>query len=119
MPVIKCFNAQCHYYETDELDHCSKPLHRIGECIDAVIRKEAPAKRRDGEAANSDRAFYVKELRSAECFCGKTKKPGRSFCYGCFKALPRDLQIDLYSRMGDGYEEAYDAAVRWLEENDR
>lgn len=40
----------------------------------------------------------------------------KSFCYKCFKNLPRDLQNDLYLRMGDGYEQAYDAAVKVLED---
>jgi len=36
----------------------------------------------------SDKAFYVKELASEECFCGR--------------------------KMGFGYELAYEEAVRWL-----
>jgi len=46
---------------------------------------------------------------------GRPKKPGRSFCYVCYKSLPREMQSDLYRHVGDGYGEAYDKAVEWLE----
>lgn len=62
----------------------------------------------------SDTKFYIDELRSDECQCGRTKKPGYSFCYKCYSSLPMDMRNDLYQQMGDGYEEAYDAAVHWL-----
>lgn len=61
-----------------------------------------------------DPMFYVSELRSDECQCGPNKKPGRSFCYGCYKALPKDIQKGLYRRIYDGYEQAYDEAVKFL-----
>lgn len=62
----------------------------------------------------SDKKFYVEELTSEECQCGKTKKSGFSFCYFCYYLLPRDMQRDLYNQLGHGYEEAYDAAVEFL-----
>lgn len=61
-----------------------------------------------------DTNFYWDELFSEECFCGKNKKSKMSFCYSCYRSLPRSMQRDLYRRMGDGYEEAYDDAVTWL-----
>ena len=64
----------------------------------------------------NERGFYIKELRSEECFCGKAKKRGWSFCYLCYRSLPRDMQRDLWRRIGFGYEEAYEAAVKWLDE---
>lgn len=60
--------------------------------------------------------FYLYELRSDMCCCEGQKKPGRSFCYDCYKKLPPDMQRALYQRIRDGYEEAYDAAVKWLTE---
>lgn len=63
----------------------------------------------------SDIRFYVTELRSEECFCGRTKKSGMALCYSCFSSLPPDLKEDLYQRIRSGYEEAYEAAVKWLE----
>ncbi len=62
----------------------------------------------------SDRRFYLDELASDECFCGRGKQSGRSFCYGCYKSLPPEMQKALWQRMGDGYEGAYDEAVAWL-----
>lgn len=57
----------------------------------------------------------VRELRGALCHCGKPKTPGHSFCLRCYKSLPRKTQTDLYKRVGEGYEEAYDAAARVLD----
>jgi len=42
------------------------------------------------------------------------KQPGKSFCYGCFKQLPPEMQHALYRRIGSGYEAAYDAANTYL-----
>ena len=60
--------------------------------------------------------FYARELVSEECQCGRTKKRGMSFCYTCWKLLPRDIQRALYARIGNGYEEAYEEAVQCLTE---
>ncbi len=58
--------------------------------------------------------FYAKELDSEECQCGRTKKSRMSFCYTCYKSLPRDIQRALYALIGSGYEEAYEEAVACL-----
>jgi len=63
---------------------------------------------------NKEIQFYIKELRSEQCQCGRPKKPGRSFCYWCYSSLPREMQRDLYQSIGDGYEAAYEEAVAWL-----
>ena len=68
------------------------------------------------ETQRKDFFFYVGELESEECFCGMPKVSGKSFCYRCFTALPHDMRRELYKRVGDGYEAAYDAAVKYLEE---
>ena len=106
MPVIKCFNTKCHNHDFSETDHCSAPLVEISKCEDATIRKEGKST-----------SFYLEQFKSNECHCGQAKRPRYSFCYTCFKMLPQDLQVDLYSRFGQGYEEAYEAAVKYLEEN--
>jgi len=67
--------------------------------------------------AEKDLEWYIKELDSEQCLCERSKARGKSFCYRCYKALPRDMQRDLYRRIGEGYEEAFEAAVRYLEEN--
>jgi len=66
--------------------------------------------------AQKDTRYYIEALRSEECFCERPKKSGYSFCYRCYKALPRDMQRDLWQRMGDGYEAAFDAAVVYLQQ---
>lgn len=68
---------------------------------------------------SGDVKFYIQELRSEECACGRTKRPRYSFCYTCYQLLPDDMRKDLWSYMGDGYEEAYDSAVAWLTEEGR
>jgi len=64
---------------------------------------------------NSEVQFYLKELQSEECACGETKKKRKSFCYKCFTSLPREMQQDLYQSIWEGYPEAYDKALAWLE----
>ena len=64
----------------------------------------------------SDFKFYLQELNSEECRCGSWKKKRMSFCYICYRKLPKDTQKELYQRMGVGYEEAYDDACIFLEE---
>ena len=112
MGVIKCFNEDCRHSDFDEVDHCSKPLTKIQECPDADIREDADVR---------DTNWYLRELRSNECACGRSKSRrksggGTSFCYGCFILLPTDLQSDLYCRIGDGYENAYETSIRHLTE---
>jgi len=63
-------------------------------------------------------AFYIEELKSEECFCGQTKKSGFSFCFNCYKKLTKEMQKDLYKKIGKGYEQAYDEAFLYLKEGD-
>lgn len=107
MSVIKCFNSQCHYHDRDEVDNCSHPHIQIQACGHAIVRHEDTRKCRDP---------YLAALLSNECQCSRTKNGHLSFCYKCYARLPRDLQVRLYRRMGEGYEEAYDEAVKFLEE---
>jgi len=64
--------------------------------------------------SKEDRAFYVQELRGNECACGQIKSPGHSFCHRCYFQLPLEMKQSLYSKMGQGYEEVYEAAVKYL-----
>lgn len=61
-----------------------------------------------------DLDFYIDGLLSEECQCGRPKKRHNSFCYGCYKGLPHDMQRALYNRIGFGYRRAYEAAVAFL-----
>lgn len=107
MGVIKCFNTQCSYFDRGQPDHCNHVFGRIGDCRNARIKHEHRHRNLD---------FYLQELEREECACGRPKKKRKSFCYGCFLALPKGLQIDLYSRIGADYEEAYEASIKFLEE---
>ncbi len=69
-----------------------------------------------GSCMDKDIQFYINELKSEECFCERQKKPKRSFCFRCYKALPANIKKGLWSRIGDGYEDAYDEAMNFLSE---
>jgi hypothetical protein len=56
-------------------------------------------------------------IASDICACCNIKKPGFAFCYGCLTALPDNLKLSLYRPLRDGFEEAYEEAVEWLNEN--
>lgn len=107
MGIIVCGNMDCHYYCFEEPDSCAHPYKKISECDDAQPRDIISKKSTN---------YYLDALMSTECQCGKPKKSKKSVCLTCWRRLPRDLQVDLYSRFGDGYEQAYDAAVRFLTE---
>lgn len=49
------------------------------------------------------------------CRCDRRKKKGMSFCSTCYHRLPQEMKGALYQRSGHGYEEAYEAAVKYLE----
>jgi hypothetical protein len=63
---------------------------------------------------NNDLKFFVETLKSGECQCENTKKPGFSFCFRCYKRLPGELANALYRGIGAGYEQAYEEAFRYL-----
>lgn len=108
MPVIKCFSRGCRHYDEEEPDHCSKPLIKVRECFTAIVKEDPGGK---------SKSFYYNELMSNKCACGKTKKKGHSFCYHDYIALPDWIKSGLYNVIGKGYEEHYEAAVKYLEEN--
>ncbi len=62
-----------------------------------------------------DLKFYREELFSDECFCGETKKPRTALCGKCYYRLPASMRKNLYLQVGNGYEDAYEEAVAWLD----
>ena len=55
------------------------------------------------------------EFRDSKCHgCGAPKGGTLAFCKGCYYALPTPMRSALWLRFGDGFEEAYTAAKRWL-----
>lgn len=61
-----------------------------------------------------DTRELVRELAGNRCQCGLTKNKGQTFCRHCYFKLPRDICLTLYRRIGEGYEEAYQAAISRL-----
>lgn len=106
MSVIKCVNRKCPYWDEDKLDFCGHSFLRISDCPDAVVERVA---------ASNYKNPYLEALFSTECVCGGAKKSGRSVCYQCWSRLSENMQNRLYLPMGDGYEEAYEEAVDFLE----
>jgi len=62
--------------------------------------------------------WYLQEVQSETCQCGGWKRSSLSFCYSCFLRLPHELREALYRTMGHGFEEAYDAASKYLIEGE-
>jgi hypothetical protein len=56
----------------------------------------------------------VDELAGIKCSCGKVKRARQSFCRGCYSRLPPEFQKALYQRLEDGYVEAYENALHFL-----
>ena len=61
----------------------------------------------------------VAELRGEQCRCGNSKPSRRTFCRTCYGQLPPALRQSLYKLLGEGYIEAYAAAVEYLEDLQR
>lgn len=68
---------------------------------------------------SSDVSTYklLNEFEGTRCRCGARKMRRQSFCRRCYYSLPKKLRINLYRRIGRGYEEAYQVAVDYLEGN--
>lgn len=58
----------------------------------------------------------MSELNGTVCRCKRHKAARQTFCKVCYYALPIQIRRDLYKGVGEGYIEAYDAAVEHLTE---
>ena len=56
----------------------------------------------------------LRELHGEVCQCSGPKQKDLPFCDACYGRLPRALQIPLWKHLGDGYEQAYTAALQFL-----
>jgi ribosomal protein L40E len=63
----------------------------------------------------SETKDLVRELIGTTCRCGATKASKNTFCRKCFYNLPRERRDALYRLMGEGYEQAYQAASDYLD----
>lgn len=61
-------------------------------------------------------ARIVAELRGERCRCGSPKEARRTFCLKCYCQLPPVMKRSLYKLLGEGYLEAYAAAVGYLDD---
>jgi hypothetical protein len=63
---------------------------------------------------NKQLIALARELRGFKCRCGKVKASHQTFCSRCYHRLAPSLRTALYRDVGEGYEEAYDAACSVL-----
>lgn len=59
----------------------------------------------------------IAELRGGLCRCGAAKQPRQTFCRSCYFTLPAKMRSALYRRIGEGYEQAYQAAADHLDQH--
>lgn len=50
--------------------------------------------------------------------CGDPKRRNTAFCPACYFRLPKDTQKALWNRIGEGFEEAYEAGLKWLRDDE-
>lgn len=58
----------------------------------------------------------IEILKNNQCACGAGKLPRNAFCRDCFYTLPPTIRKALYVRIGVGFEQSYELAVRTLRE---
>jgi hypothetical protein len=69
-------------------------------------------------AEPSHEAKVIASLFSAVCpHCGEKKRHKESLCNRDYRRLPEAMRRALYQGIGQGYVEAFDAALAWLKEN--
>lgn len=66
-------------------------------------------------ASGSQTKLLIDELIGTKCRCGNTKRTRNTFCGRCYFRLPMQLRNDLYKGVGNGYEQAYAAAISILQ----
>ena len=59
----------------------------------------------------------LKMLVSTTCRCGISKKKMQVFCNTCYFKLPEKMRRNLYKKVGDGFKEAVNDAVEYMEAN--
>ena len=64
----------------------------------------------------TDLQFYLDQVQSEECICGRTKKDCFPFCWRCFKSLPEELQEKCRYGVNLTFPETYEEAVKFLSE---
>lgn len=62
------------------------------------------------------RIRILREHQGNKCFCGAKKAVNHPFCLKHYASLPTDMYPGLNKRIGQGYEQAYAEARKYLEE---
>ena len=88
------------------------------QCLPARAWREQSGRGASVESEDSvNPVEMLQSLKSSSCpACGGGKGARKSFCYRCFGLLPWVMKGDLYKRFGDGYEDAFDYALKWIKE---
>jgi hypothetical protein len=72
------------------------------------------------ELTRQRRLEILDSLGSTTCeACGGKKSRGKSHCRDCYFLLPPRLRNALYRRFGEGYEEAYEESLKFLNDVER
>lgn len=103
--IIKCFNNYCVAFDTKEVDNCCKPLTKIQECADSLVCYD--------DAIKPSR-YYIRILSDKSCQCRREKKVGIAFCFTCWRSLSLGAQKAVYRKLGNGFEQAYETALKEL-----
>ena len=61
------------------------------------------------------RRELIRELMGTKCRCGEPKGRGMTLCRACYLSLSQEMRNELYKRIGEGYEDAYERACRVLD----
>ncbi len=59
----------------------------------------------------------IEVLKNNQCRCGAGKQFKTAFCNQCYRSLPPSVRRSLYSRIGGGFEQAYELAAQTLAKN--
>ena len=63
-----------------------------------------------------EQSAILKVLSGQQCACKGFKRYAASFCKTCYYVLPPKMRQAHYAPWGEGYEEAYIAAIERLKE---
>lgn len=55
-------------------------------------------------------------LMSGRCHCKRPKSGGNAFCRDCYYSLPWPMRKALFQRIGRGFEAAYEAAAKYIQQ---
>lgn len=69
---------------------------------------------REKEALEEKLIYYAEYLKGRSCQCGEQKITGRALCTFCDRKIPVWIKQGLYKDLGEGFEQAFEDACRWL-----